>query len=60
MPAEPVPVALNYSAAFLRHLKRLSEKYRRIRLLLARYSKTEQSDIAPDGLQRILDEELRR
>ena len=30
MPTEPTPVALNYSAAFLRQLKRLRKKYRRI------------------------------
>lgn len=43
MPTEPTPVALHYSAAFLRQLKRLRKKYRRI-----------QSDLQPllDELQR--------
>lgn len=42
MPTEPTPVALNYSAAFLRQLKRLRKKYRHI-----------QSDLQPllDELQ---------
>lgn len=30
MPTEPTPIALNYSEAFLRQLKRLNKKYRRI------------------------------
>lgn len=115
MPAEPTLIALNYSAAFLRQLKRLRKKYRRIqsdlqplldelqagatpgdqvqgtgyaaykvrlpnsdaqrgtrggyrviyyvqtasgRLLVAIYSKTEQSDIPADGIRRIIEEEL--
>jgi mRNA-degrading endonuclease RelE of RelBE toxin-antitoxin system len=115
VPSEPAPVALTYSAAFLRQLKRLAKKYRRIRadleplleqlrngetpgdqiqgagyavyktrlpnsdaqrgasggyrviyyvqtdtgrLLVAIYSKTEQSDIAPEDIQRIIKDEL--
>ena len=120
MPTEPAPaqsnsIQLNYSAAFLKQLKRLTKKYRRIRddlepvlnqlragetpgdqiqgtgyaaykvrianrdaqsgksggyrviyyvqtadqrLLLALYSKTEQSDIATDEIARILKDEL--
>lgn len=42
MPSEPAPITLNYSAAFLRQVKHLRKKYRRI-----------QSDLQPllDKLQ---------
>jgi mRNA-degrading endonuclease RelE of RelBE toxin-antitoxin system len=115
MPTEAAPITLSYSAAFLRQLKRLNKKYRRIRadlqpvleelqtgatpgdqvqgsgyvvykvrlansdaqrgtsggyrvlyyvqtqssrLLLAIYSKTEQSDIAVDDIRRIVEAEI--
>lgn len=118
MPIEPTPpLQLNYSAAFLKQLKRLAKKYRRIekdlrpvldeiqagqtpgdqiqgtgytvykvrvansdaqrgtsggyrmiyyvqtadsRLLLAIYSKSEQSDIPADNIKHIIEEELAR